>query len=84
MSINVTLMIHPWLYAGTNDWAMGCDEINSAGVNDIVSPLYLSAATLTEPLLVEYPFVIDCADFSVPVERVTFSVPYENRKERAA
>ena len=80
MTYNVTLLPHPELYAGINDWGFATTDINSAGVNDEVWPDTFDSSFITTPLISKYPMVVECPDFTIACEDRTFNVAMTPRK----
>jgi hypothetical protein len=77
MSYNVTLMPHPWLYAGVDDWAWALDEINGAGVNDAV---WVNTFDSSDVPLVTVTFWGDNfpdVDLTIDAERQRYSIALE-------
>jgi hypothetical protein len=72
---------HPILYAGYNYTTINADEVNGAGVNDEISPLFFDSFIGMKVLVVTPEMLADfentCPDFIAPAEVDTIVWPAE-------
>jgi hypothetical protein len=80
MTYNVTLLPHPHLWTGIDEWGLALDEINGGGWNDPVETAVFDFSFTTTPMILNYPFVIENPEFCVQAERATFCVAWEPRE----